>query len=393
MNKLTSIAFAMALALSTNAHSQAVKIDNFAEGSGMATIGEIWFNFVATNGSGSTASISNDGKPINTGGYAEIKDVKLSIPSWEDWAQASIGLETKNNGVDYDLAQCSNGFSFTYKGWTPRFSLNSEYIDGGGDTLQVTHYYDVSIRKYDFDCNCYGAFSGEGSDEVTISKTNFSRDNYDAAYIAGHTNIPLNLSEVKSIHWTVLPGSPGYTRSTYLQISNFKCLGDLDLSNVPPIYVVTFNSNGGSVAGNGKQYVKNGSPAIEPSAPTRAGHTFEGWLNGETAFDFTTPITRDLTLTAKWKEVNTPIRLPQIAGNNIHAYAKGNSIILQNLPQNAKVEVYNLNGKRIYSAHPENPIIGGIGVQTIAVHTKGMYIVKVGRGVSNTPNTFLVAVK
>ncbi|MDR0517020.1 MAG: T9SS type A sorting domain-containing protein [Fibromonadaceae bacterium] len=98
-------------------------------------------------------------------------------------------------------------------------------------------------------------------------------------------------------------------------------------------------------------------------------------------------------------ECTTPIRLLQIAGSSIHAYAKGNSIILQNLPANVKVEVYNLNGKRIYSAHPENPIIGGIGVQTIAVQTKGMYIVKVGRGVSNTPNTnntpsvFRVAVK
>jgi hypothetical protein len=85
----------------------------------------------------------------------------------------------------------------------------------------------------------------------------------------------------------------------------------------------------------------------------------------------------------------TPIRLPQIAGSNIFAYAMGNSIVLQNLPSGAKVEVYGLNGKRIYSAHPVNPIIGGIGVQTIDVHAKGIYIVKIG----NTPNTFRVAVK
>ncbi|GBU26475.1 hypothetical protein R83H12_03173 [Fibrobacteria bacterium R8-3-H12] len=49
-----------------------------------------------------------------------------------------------------------------------------------------------------------------------------------------------------------------------------------------------------------------------------------------------------------------------------------NSIQLSNLPPNAKVEVYNLQGKRIYSAYPENPKILKIGVQT-----KGIYFVKI----------------
>jgi hypothetical protein len=56
----------------------------------------------------------------------------------------------------------------------------------------------------------------------------------------------------------------------------------------------------------------------------------------------------------------------------IGVQTKGNYILLENLPKNAKVEVYNLQGKLIYSAHPENPQILRIGVQT-----KGMYIVKI----------------
>jgi hypothetical protein len=66
------------------------------------------------------------------------------------------------------------------------------------------------------------------------------------------------------------------------------------------------------------------------------------------------------------------------------------------LPAGAKVEVFGLNGKRIYSAHPENPLIGGIGVQTIEVNAKGVYVVKVssnGRGVLNTPSVLQVAVR
>ncbi len=56
---------------------------------------------------------------------------------------------------------------------------------------------------------------------------------------------------------------------------------------------------------------------------------------------------------------------------NIAVKTSTNAILLSNLPSNAKVEVYNMQGKRIYSAYPENPKILRIGVQT------GIYIVKV----------------
>jgi hypothetical protein len=58
------------------------------------------------------------------------------------------------------------------------------------------------------------------------------------------------------------------------------------------------------------------------------------------------------------------------------------TILLSNLPKNVKIEVYNLQGKRIYSAHPENPKILRIEVQT-----KGIYIIKAGTEI------FRVAVK
>jgi len=50
----------------------------------------------------------------------------------------------------------------------------------------------------------------------------------------------------------------------------------------------------------------------------------------------------------------------------------GKTITLENLPKNTKIEIYNLQGKLIYSAYPENPKILRIGVQT-----KGIYIVKI----------------
>ncbi|MBR4790225.1 MAG: InlB B-repeat-containing protein [Treponema sp.] len=66
-------------------------------------------------------------------------------------------------------------------------------------------------------------------------------------------------------------------------------------------FVVTFDSNGGSSVST--QAVEDQSNATEPSAPTKSGYYFGGWykeaaLNNE--FNFTTPITDNITLYAKW---------------------------------------------------------------------------------------------
>jgi hypothetical protein len=68
---------------------------------------------------------------------------------------------------------------------------------------------------------------------------------------------------------------------------------------------------------------------------------------------------------------NTPIRSPQLANAKIHAYATANHIVIENLPPNAKVQVYNLQGKLMYST--TSPL-------KIPVQTKGMYIVKTTSG-------------
>jgi len=72
-------------------------------------------------------------------------------------------------------------------------------------------------------------------------------------------------------------------------------------------FTVTFDSDGGSAVAAAK--VKYNETVKEPTAPTKKGFNFDGWYNGDTKFDFTTKITKDLTLKAKWKaeEVETPL--------------------------------------------------------------------------------------
>lgn len=63
-------------------------------------------------------------------------------------------------------------------------------------------------------------------------------------------------------------------------------------------HIVTFDSNGGSEVLS--QQIVNGYQAKKPEDPTMEGGVFETWLLDGEEFDFSTPITQDIILTAKW---------------------------------------------------------------------------------------------
>ena len=67
------------------------------------------------------------------------------------------------------------------------------------------------------------------------------------------------------------------------------------------LHTVTFNSNGGSdVPGQ----IRANAAATKPADPTRSGYVFAGWYTDEActaAYDFTQPVTDNITLYAKWE--------------------------------------------------------------------------------------------
>ena len=69
-----------------------------------------------------------------------------------------------------------------------------------------------------------------------------------------------------------------------------------------PLYIVSFNTNGGSIVDN--IIIEEGKTITAPKDPTRTGFTFAGWYLGTTKYDFETPINRNMTLVAKWNKVN-----------------------------------------------------------------------------------------
>ena len=94
--------------------------------------------------------------------------------------------------------------------------------------------------------------------------------------------------EGKTANGVFIAASGRFTQSPGAQITG----------EVIGAYTVTFQSEGGSEVAS---QIRANTPADRPADPTKEGYTFIGWYNGESEWDFETPVTADLTLTAKWQ--------------------------------------------------------------------------------------------
>ena len=77
---------------------------------------------------------------------------------------------------------------------------------------------------------------------------------------------------------------------------------------------VTFLSDGESAA---PSQIRANTPADQPADPTKEGYTFIGWYNGESEWNFETPVTADLTLTAKWQLNRYTITFDTAGGSEV----------------------------------------------------------------------------
>ena len=95
--------------------------------------------------------------------------------------------------------------------------------------------------------------------------------------------------------------------------------------------------------------VKYNDLVPKPTAPTKSGYTFTGWEDANGAYDFNTPVTGPLTLTAKWEKVPSsggyyyyappaeqPIEAPKTADPGVALYAALSLLSLTGLTCTAK---------------------------------------------------------
>ncbi len=113
------------------------------------------------------------------------------------------------------------------------------------------------------------------------------------------------------------------------------------------MYPVKFDLAGGSADGL-PETVRLGTALSKPADPTKSGHTFVGWYLGDAPYNFDTPVTAPLTLTAKWEKVPSsggyyyappaeqPIEAPKTADPGVALYAALSLLSLTGLTCTAK---------------------------------------------------------
>ena len=110
--------------------------------------------------------------------------------------------------------------------------------------------------------------------------------------------------EGKTANGVFIAASGRFTQSPGAQITG----------EVIGAYTVTFQSEGGSEVAS---QIRANTPADQPADPTKEGYTFIGWYNGESEWSFETPVTADLTLTAKWQINRYTITFDTAGGSEV----------------------------------------------------------------------------
>ncbi len=79
--------------------------------------------------------------------------------------------------------------------------------------------------------------------------------------------------------------------------------------DAPITHTVTFDSDGGTAYP--AQTVADGDKATNPGSPSKSGYTFVAWTMGGSNYDFTAPVTADITLKAVYKKNPEPTPEPE----------------------------------------------------------------------------------
>ena len=156
------------------------------------------------------------------------------------------------------------------------------------DSQQHKAAYDL-LGKYDEDY-LVGAPKKDGDD--WLCDISYDPDLYVAEFNTAFPNLKHVRNDEKIVPVTLIWADGSWQLKTQGSV------------HVTEEYTVTFNAYGGFPTPD-EQHVKSGEKAVLPAEPTLKGHTFAFWYLGDdeqnaTAYDFNTPVTENITLTAKW---------------------------------------------------------------------------------------------
>ncbi|MBP1908584.1 InlB B-repeat-containing protein [Methanolobus bombayensis] len=239
--------------------------------------------------------------------------VNGDITVYAVWKPISYTVTFDKNGGDVDASPTSDTADYgttldslpaaptktghTFEGWnTQPDGLGSSFTSSTVVTEDITVYATWQLATYTV------TFDKNGGD-VDASPTSDTAD-------YGTTLDSLPTAPTKTGHtfegWNTESDGSGTSFTTATVVT-----GDITVYAMwkPISYTVTFNKNGGDVDASPTSDTADYGTTLDslPAAPTKTGHTFEGWNTESdgsgTSFTTATVITDDITVYAMWEEI------------------------------------------------------------------------------------------
>lgn len=245
------------------------------------------------------------------GGFA-IKDSSLTVDNSYYYGVYADGSYNEDACILVDGSTVKLDYIMDYSG----IGYVGLYADGGNavieDSTVIASNQEYGIwADYDIDiesskvtaegCEDYG-IGASGAISISGATSRVSAGTDDYAVYAGDGFSLTDVTIVKPEG-----GAISESGKTIVDASGTTAAYVLIQGEGEVTYTVTFDANGHGTAPD-PQTVEEGGRATRPANPTESGWRFGGWyLEAEcvNAFDFSTPITGDITLYAKWTEAGT----------------------------------------------------------------------------------------
>lgn len=173
---------------------------------------------------------------------------------------------------------------FVFGGWYKEKELVNRWdFDNDKVTSDITLYAKWTINSYTLVYRAGANGSIRGNTTQTVNRGG-----------SGTTVTAVPDTGYRFVRWS--DGVTTASRTDTNVTGNIEVTAEFEINT----YTATFDSNGGSIVSS--QTVPYNTTAAEPETPAREGCMFEGWYSDSTLstrFDFSTPITGDITLYAK----------------------------------------------------------------------------------------------
>lgn len=220
-----------------------------------------------------------DGKWVGTPKEAGVDDIILVTHAPEKYQEVSMmGYDLDGNPTGIK-ATCTTG------GHGPiTYGLSTAFANYGTDVESVT--YDAESKGYiaTLKVTHYAESIGTGCNNERAKANLDARDH--------------KLTSDETVQWKLYPTGYDKESGEYVWASMPVADKDAEITVSHKLAVTFMPKNGKSDFVN---LVYEGETVKEPVV-TRDGYKFLGWYLGEEKFDFNTPITKDITLVAKWEE-------------------------------------------------------------------------------------------